>query len=307
MIINNIENVDCESYLLSLPDNSIDCVITDPPYFIDKMGANEKWDYNDNNPNSHIKHLKKGMKFTRKQTDDLLEYYTKISKIVFNKLKPGGFFLSFSSPRLYHSIAMAKHNSGFEIRDTINWIYTKSMPKAMAMDHVIKNNKHLSNEQKINTLNKYKNFKTPQLKSCTEPVCVAMKPISESNFIENELIHNNGLVDFSNKVGVNNDKVPSNIITTELNETEPYNQNFLINKPDKYEKEDNDHPTVKPLKLISHLIKLFTKENSIICDPFMGSGTTAIASKLTNRNFIGSEINKHYFDICIKRLNKISS
>ena len=64
----------------------------------------------------------------------------------------------------------------------------------------------------------------------------------------------------------------------------------------------NTHITVKPLKLIEHLIRLFSKENSLIVDPFLGSGTTALACKNTNRRCIGIELNKEYYDISIERI-----
>ena len=54
------------------------------------------------------------------------------------------------------------------------------------------------------------------------------------------------------------------------------------------------HPTQKPLGLIKELIKLTTKQNHTVLDPFMGSGTTAVACKLLGRKYIGFEINKDY-------------
>ena len=102
-----IFNGDCEIELSKLDNNSIDLLLTDPPYFIDKL--TNKWDSKkvSNDSNSHIKHLPKGMKFDKSQVKNLYDYYLKISQIIFDKLKPGGYFLSFSAPRLYHSIAMA--------------------------------------------------------------------------------------------------------------------------------------------------------------------------------------------------------
>jgi len=58
----------------------------------------------------------------------------------------------------------------------------------------------------------------------------------------------------------------------------------------------------KPIDLIERLIKCFSKEDYVIFDPFMGSGTTAVACKRLNRKFIGFEINKEYYDISMKRL-----
>ena len=66
----------------------------------------------------------------------------------------------------------------------------------------------------------------------------------------------------------------------------------------------NIHPTVKPIKLMSYLISLATREGDVVLDPFIGSGTTAIASILLNRKFIGFEKEKEYCDIADLRIKK---
>lgn len=296
-------NNDCMVELSKLEDNSIDCVITDPPYFIDKL--DEKWsasEINTGSKNSHIKHLPKGMKFDKSQVKNLYDFYLKLSQLLFLKMKPGAYFLSFSSPRLYHAIAMSCEIAGFEVRDMINWTYTQSMPKGMSVTHIIKK-MDISDEEKEKLIEQYKDFKTPQIRSCFEPICVAFKPIGKSTFIKNELNFKTGLIDFSQKVGIDNDRIPANIITTELY-NEAYDKNFLVAKPSKKEKgEDNTHITVKPIALIEHLVKLFSKKGSLVVDPFLGSGTTAIACNNTNRNFFGTELNKEYYEISLARLS----
>ena len=296
-----ILNADCMVELNKLEDNSIDCVITDPPYFIDKL--DNKWsssEVNNDVKNSHITHLPKGMKFDKSQVKKLYDYYLELSKLLFKKMKPGAYFLSFSSPRLYHAIAMSCEIAGFEIRDMINWTYTQSMPKGMSVSHIIEKMK-LTEEEKSKLVDEYKDYKTPQIRSCFEPICVAMKPLGKLTFIQNELQFKTGLLDFSQKVGIDNNRVPANIITTEeYNET--YDKNFLVSKPSKSEKGDtNTHITVKPLALIEHLIKLFSKKGSLVVDPFLGSGTTALACKNTERKCIGIELNSEYYNICLAR------
>lgn len=56
------------------------------------------------------------------------------------------------------------------------------------------------------------------------------------------------------------------------------------------------HPTQKPLNVIENLIKIHSNENDLICDLFAGSGVVGLACKILNRNFIGSEIEKEYYD-----------
>jgi len=63
------------------------------------------------------------------------------------------------------------------------------------------------------------------------------------------------------------------------------------------------HPTQKPVALFEYLLKTYSNENMIIFDPFMGSGTTGIACKNTNRNFIGIEKDENYFKIAEQRIN----
>jgi site-specific DNA-methyltransferase (adenine-specific) len=63
----------------------------------------------------------------------------------------------------------------------------------------------------------------------------------------------------------------------------------------------NNHPTSKPVKLMSYIITLFTREGDFVLDPFLGSGTTGVASKLINRNFIGIEREEEYMEIAKER------
>ena len=64
------------------------------------------------------------------------------------------------------------------------------------------------------------------------------------------------------------------------------------------------HPTQKPIALCEWLIKTYTNENDVVLDNCMGSGSVGVACINTNRNFIGYEINKKYFEIAEKRLNE---
>ena len=64
------------------------------------------------------------------------------------------------------------------------------------------------------------------------------------------------------------------------------------------------HPTQKPVALFEYLIKTYTKENETVLDNCMGSGTTGVACKNLNRNFIGIELDHEYFKIAEKRINE---
>lgn len=68
------------------------------------------------------------------------------------------------------------------------------------------------------------------------------------------------------------------------------------------DKEGVKHPTQKPLALMKRLVRFFSKEDDIVLDPFMGSGTTAVACKLLGRRYVGFEINPDYVEIINNRL-----
>lgn len=95
-------NKDCLEALKNIPDNSIDSVVTDPPYELGFMGR--KWD-------------KTG-----------IAYNVDMWKEVLRVLKPGGHLLSFGATKTYHRMACAIEDAGFEIRDCIQWIYGSGMP-----------------------------------------------------------------------------------------------------------------------------------------------------------------------------------
>jgi len=69
-----------------------------------------------------------------------------------------------------------------------------------------------------------------------------------------------------------------------------------------YKEKNNGHCTQKPLSLMHRIIKTATKQGMVVCDPFIGSGSTALACKQLRRHFIGFEIDKEYYDISLKRL-----
>jgi DNA modification methylase len=86
--------------------------------------------------------------------------------------------------------------------------------------------------------------------------------------------------------------------TFNLWEGNKYKSNIL-----KYKKDYNGyHPTQKPLLLLEDLIKTFSNENDLVVDLTMGSGSTGVACKNTNRDFIGIEMNDEYYDIACKRV-----
>ena len=275
---------DALNYLPTLKDNTVDLVLTDPPYFTHGMGAD--WNQNklsERKSKGKVISLPVGMKFDPKQGIKFQEFMEKVSKELLRILKPGGFFISFSQARLYHRLGIAAENAGFEIRDMLGWKY-EGQAKAFSMDHFV-NKMKLSTNEKEKLIQNLEGRKTPQLKPMLEPMILAQKP-KEGTFIENWQKYNTGLIDTLPSL---DGKFPGNLMD--------------VKKPTTKEKgKNNKHLTVKPLRIMQHLIQIFSKQGQIVLDPFNGSGTTGLACKLENRNYIGVDIDLNYIDYTKKRL-----
>jgi len=301
--VNKIICADILELFPKIEENSIDAALTDPPYFLDKLDNN--WDHRkvSNQNNQYvIKSLPAGMKFERGQGQRFYNWYLDVSKEVFRVLKPGGFFFSFSSPRLYHRMACAIDDAGFEIRDAFIWLYTQNQAKAMGLNHLI-NKMEIDQQAKNKIKEKLNGWKTPQLKSCFEPIAMAQKPV-EQTYLNNMLKHEVGL--FNTEIKIGNNMYPSNVFTVDsINEL--IDRTFLLPKPAKREKgEYNTHKTVKPLAICEYLIKLSAfSRDAVVLDPFVGSGTTAVAAKKLGKNYIGIDSNREYVKIAEKRLKEL--
>jgi site-specific DNA-methyltransferase (adenine-specific) len=139
--------------LKTLADNSIDAIITDPPYGIDFLG--KAWDAN----------------------TGALETYQECLRV----LKPGGHILAFSAARTYHHLAVTLEQAGFEIRDQIMWIYSSGFPKSQDVGKQL---------DKKNIDNNWAGWGTC-LKPAHEPIALARKPMQDS-IKDNVLKHGTG-------------------------------------------------------------------------------------------------------------------
>ena len=103
-LLNKVTKGDIAEIIGQIETSSIDIILTDPPYFIDKLDSNWSPDKVHSKKNQQvIKSLPAGMKFDRQQGIDFYNWYYDISKEFFRVLKPGGFFFSFSSILLINS------------------------------------------------------------------------------------------------------------------------------------------------------------------------------------------------------------
>lgn len=285
----NLINGDALTSLQSLPDSSVHLCVTDPPYFIDGLG--DEWDGDkvaaSQDRAGVIGGLPVGMKFDPEQGKKFQTFMHEISLEIFRVLKPGAFYISFSQARLYHRLAVAVEDAGFEIRDMMAWKY-EGQAKAFSQDHFVRKMK-ISDAEKERIIADLGGRKTPQLKPQMEPMTLAQKP-RDGTFVDNWLTHHTGLVDVSQSL---DGMFPGNIME--------------MKKPTKAEKgEGNDHPTVKSVPLIEHLIRLFSTPGQTVIDPFLGSGSHGVAAVKSGRDFIGIERNQHYFEIATNRIGSSS-
>jgi site-specific DNA-methyltransferase (adenine-specific) len=189
-MLNSIIHGDCLEVLMTLEDNSIDSIVTDPPYELGFMG--KSWDSTG------------------------IAYNVELWKECLRVLKPGGHLLAFGGTRTYHRMACAIEDAGFEIRDCIQWLYGSGFPKSLDVSKAI--DKKLGAERKTVGLKPYTNDgsirgnsynkggyervqlpitapATPEakqwegwgtaLKPANEPIVLARKPLSEKTIAEN--------------------------------------------------------------------------------------------------------------------------
>ena len=176
--------------LKELDDNSIDSIVTDPPYGLSFMG--KKWDYD-------------------VPSQEIFEECLRV-------LKPGGYLLSFAGSRTYHRMAVRVEDAGFEIRDQIMWIYGSGFPKSHNIGKSV--DKLLGNEREVigTKIHSQKGVKAAEerttigagafgepreaditkgtsqyegwgtaLKPAHEPIVMARKPLSEKTVVNNVL------------------------------------------------------------------------------------------------------------------------
>lgn len=243
------------------------------------------------------------MKFDAKQGKEFENFSRKLGTEAMRILKPGGFLLSFSAPRLYHRLAVGIEDSGFEIRDMMQWLYTQNQMKAMGLTRSIPKlfEKGIIDESFDieNLKEQLLSWKTPQMKSCFEPVLVAQKP-REGTFLENWAKYGVGLVNVKSGVGEEGNMDTSNVVSTD-HISDIVDRTFLVGKPTKKEKGVTTHVSVKPLDMMKHLVEITVPEGGLVLDPFNGSGTTGIGALQAGRNFLGFEKDTGYFEQSLVR------
>src|SRR6188472_2743808 len=106
-----IELGDCVERMAAMPAASVDAVVADPPYLISFMG--------------------KAFDSQAKTGRAMQEWHERWAREALRVLRPGGYLLAFGGTRTYHRLACAVEDAGFEIRDTISWLYGQGFPKSL--------------------------------------------------------------------------------------------------------------------------------------------------------------------------------
>ncbi len=155
------------------------------------------------------------------------------------------------------------------------------------------------------------------IKPCYEPIILVQKPLEAGATVaRNMLKYGTGALNLEDtripyeegeeKVGHN--PHPDGRVTGNMLRTEPahdtYDKFFLVPKVRQHAEDYNFHPTKKPIDLMEHVIKLVTHQHSVVLDPFMGSGSTAVGCINLGRKFIGYELDESYFNISKRRIEE---
>ena len=287
--LDNIHTGDATQALKAIQERKklFHMILTDPPYFLDGLDLGwRKGSKEGRTIRGPVRHLPPGMRFDSRQGQRLQEFMQSIGPDLLALLPPGGFCLMFSQPRLVHRMAVGLEEAGFEIRDMYAWRYTRKVQqKAARQEHWVKRSDR-SEHAKKSLIRLMDGRRTAQLRPNFDPIIVAQRP-REGTLAENYADHQVGLVDVS---GDEHGETLSTVFTVEKEEKARY----------------NGHLTVKPVKLLERLIRIFTTEGQVVLDPFMGSGSTAIAAQRQRRHWSGVERRPDYVEIARQRLTEES-
>ncbi len=268
MKLNQIYHNDCLTMLKQLNDNSVDLIVTSPPY------ADKRKKTYDGIP------VKK-----------YVQWFLPISYELKRVLKPtGSFILNIKEPAVngeratyvLELILEMKKQEWFWIEEYV-WHKKNSFPGKWP-------NRFRDSWERCLHFTKQKNFKMYQ-----EAVMVPMGNWAESR-IQNPSKNDHIRHESKAKSGLSRNV--SNWATRDL----AYPTNVLHMAT---ECGNVNHSAAFPISLPSWFIKLFTKEDDVVLDPFMGSGTTALAAMSLGRHFIGTEKNKQYYKTALERIKEI--
>jgi site-specific DNA-methyltransferase (adenine-specific) len=286
---------DCLEVLKTIPDNSIDSVVTDPPYHLTSIV--KRFGKEDSAPaqfGTDGAYARASKGFMGKEWDGGdIAFRTEVWSECYRILKPGGHLLAFSHSRTYHRMAVAVEDAGFEIRDQIMWVYGSGFPKShnigKAIDKIEGNEREVVGERPqrgslkedipfqkntskhaVETITKgnseWEGWGTA-LKPAHEPIVMARKPLSEKSIAENVLKHGTG--------GINIDG--SRIGTDEITTNGYGDKGFVA--------QEGYEPSTHQGRFPANII--FDEEAGQLLDEQSGVSKSKSGGKSTGRNFGG--------------------
>lgn len=354
---------DCLTVLRSMPDASVDAVITDPPYAInasegrnrylgETTGACEECGNDDprsgyrlcldcletcdeqalmgspmlgmQSQNWHAK-ATHSRGYADNDNDQFQQWCLLWARECHRVLKPGGHLVAFGGTRTWHRLACGIEDAGFELRDSLAWIYGSGFPKSLDVSTAIRRaDTHLGVD--VDGLDpearKWEGWGTT-LKPAHEPIVLARKHLAGTVAatvtaygtgalnIEGTKIAN---VDRAIGGGPSDPRWPANVMldasqARELDGQagEPVSRFFWVAKPNQNERvrvEGVAHPTVKPLELMRRLVRLVTPPDGTVVDPFAGSGTTVEACLLEGKRVVAIEREPQYLPLIQQRIDR---
>lgn len=277
--LNKIYNEDCLEGMKCIPDNSVDCILTDPPYL-------------------YLKNQKLDRPFDEKA------FFAECKRV----LKKDAFIVLFGRGTSFYRWNCMLADMGFTFKEEIIWdkINTTSPLLAIGRKHESISIHSLGNTTILRSKIPYVEMRINESDKIVGDAKRIVSYIRSNsidilkNEIENGLLYNKKRTHkshVSTQTGFNSSDRAISCIDAIKNGC---NERDIISiLRDHY---SAIHPTQKPVRLLERLLALVSKDGDTILDPFSGSASTAIACMNTNRNYIGFEIDKEYYDLSIKRI-----
>jgi len=292
-LLNKITQGDCLDFLSRLEDDSIDLFLSDIPYGINL----DEWDVLHSNTNSALlgkspaQEGKTAFKRRGKPINGWSQADRNIGKeyedwcrswirMIYSKMKTGASLFVFGARRTLHRVINAFEDENFLMKDMLAWKKSSAHHRAQRVSIVFER-RGLEKEA-----NEWEGWRLGNLAPIWEPIAWFTKPYQIGGTIADNILEY--------QVGA------MNLKDCQIDDSNPTNLLEFGFRRD----ERRVHEAQKPLDLFEFLIKLTTRAGQIILDPFMGSGTTAVAAQNLGRHFIGFEISSEFCNLANERLRE---
>ena len=330
MELNKIYNEDCQMGIKRIPDNSVDCILTDPPYLYLK---NQKLDrpFDEQALFSEFKRVLKptgfvvmfgrGTSFYRWNTILAELGFEFKEEIVWDKSYTSSPLMPLS--RVHETIVIYTKNGGFINKVKVPYLEMKVHDIDCICQDIKRMRSILNNTTSLNNVlaylednkkyldkdvvDKYNVSRQPGVKQIDRAAAVVSsiengmneKSIIRSDRYDNDKFCKTGVI------AANQPKTGDRCCNAINSITQGMNEKSIIREPGNRYKAI--HPTQKPVRLLERLLALTTQPGDVVLDPFSGSCSTAVACINTERKFIGFEIDSEYYEAGIKRLKEVFS